>query len=40
MQGAVGAFDWPLTLAWRESEQGKAEPDKRLRAWAQAGWRF
>jgi hemolysin activation/secretion protein len=40
LQGGWGDFDWQLTLAWRGSEEGKAEPDKKLRAWAQAGWRF
>jgi hemolysin activation/secretion protein len=40
LQGGLGDFDWQLTLAWRGSEEGKAEPDKKLRAWAQAGWRF
>jgi len=40
LQGNHGAFDWRLTLAWRGSDEATAEPDKKLRAWLQAGWRF
>lgn len=40
LRGGVGAFEWNVTLAWRGAEEGKAEPDRKIRAWAQAGWRF
>lgn len=40
LQGGWGDVDWSLTLAWRGSQEGKAEPDKKMRAWVQAGWRF
>lgn len=40
LQGSKGALDWQLTLAWRGSERSQAEPDKNMRIWAQAGWRF
>jgi hemolysin activation/secretion protein len=40
LQGGVGSFDWRLIFAWRGSELGTAEADKRFRVWAQAGWRF
>ena len=39
-QGGIGSLDWRLIFAWRGSELGTAEADKRLRVWAQAGWRF
>lgn len=40
LQGNYDAIDWSLTLAWRGSQEGTAEADKKLRVWAQAGWRF
>jgi len=40
LQGAYGSLDWRLVFAWRGSEVGTAENDKKMRVWAQAGWRF
>lgn len=38
--GSYGSFDWRASVAWRDGKAGTAEPDKRPRVWAQAGWRF
>lgn len=40
LAGAYDAFDWRMTLAWRQGDAATSEPDKRPRFWAQAGWRF
>ena len=40
LQVGYGSLDWRLIFAWRGAELGSAEADKRLRIWAQAGWRF
>ena len=40
VQGDYGSFDWRVIFAWRGSEEATGEPDKKLRVWAQAGWRF
>ena len=40
LQGFYNSFDWRLIFAWRGSEEATGEPDKKLRVWAQAGWRF
>ena len=40
LAGAYDAFDWRMTLAWRNGEPSTSEPDKKPRFWAQAGWRF
>lgn len=40
LQGNYSAIDWSLIFAWRGSQEGTAEADKKLRVWAQAGWRF
>lgn len=39
-QGFLSGFDWRLLFAWRGSEEATGEPDKKLRVWAQVGWRF
>lgn len=40
LAGAYEALDWRMTVAWRNGEAATAEPDKKPRFWAQAGWRF
>jgi hemolysin activation/secretion protein len=40
LAGNFDAFDWRLTLAWRNGDPSTSEPDKSPRFWAQAGWRF
>ena len=40
LSGNLEGFDWRAYVAWRGSEVGTAEPDKRPRFWLQAGWRF
>lgn len=38
--GNYNDFDWRAYVAWRDGEEGTAEPDKAPRFWLQAGWRF
>lgn len=40
LAGNYAALDWRVTLAWRNGDAATAEPDKKPRLWAQAGWRF
>ncbi len=40
LTGNYSDFDWRAYVAWRDGEEGAAEPDKTPRFWLQAGWRF
>lgn len=40
LSGTYRAFDWRMTMAWRDGKPASSEADKTPRFWAQMGWRF